>query len=139
MPVRFPATARTGFTKTSGVAAGGTINLTQEESRFLIAAKEVVAPTQMVNTVAPAVTGTAQVGQTLTTTNGTWTGANAVITRNWQKQFGTAGYNDINGATALTYVPVTADVGATIRCRVCETNGAGPRYANSNATSAVIP
>ena len=135
---RFPVTARAGFTKMSGAAPGAEISLTPEESRFLIAVGDAVAPTEMVNTVAPAITGTAQVGATLTTTDGTWTGDDGVITRNWQKQHGSAGYNDINGATAATYVPVVADITATIRCRVRNINGAGPRYVNSNVTAAVI-
>jgi hypothetical protein len=64
-----------------------------------------------VNTVAPAVTGTATVGQTLSTTNGTWTGAPApTFTYQWQR----AGSN-IGGATASTYLLVIADVGSTIR------------------------
>ena len=135
---RFPVSARAAGNKISGVADGGTINLTPEESRFLIAAGEAVAPTEMANTVAPAITGTAQVGATLTTTNGTWTGADGIITRQWQKQHATEGYNDIPGAQALTYVPVVADIGATIRVRVRNINGAGPRYGLSNVTAAVI-
>jgi hypothetical protein len=133
---KFPVTARAGFTKMSGVAPGGTISLTPEDSRFLIATGDAVAPTGMVNTVAPAVTGTATATSTLTTTDGTWTGSNGTITRNWQKNHG-GGYNDINLATGSTYVLTTADVGATVRCRVRNINGAGPVYANSNATAAV--
>jgi hypothetical protein len=86
-----------------------------------------------VNTVAPAVTGTATVGQTLTTTNGTWTGAPApTFTYQWQR----SGSN-IGGATSSTYVLVVADVGATVRCVVTATNPLGAASANSNATSAV--
>jgi hypothetical protein len=58
-----------------------------------------------VNTVAPAVTGTATVGQTLSTTNGTWLGAPApTFTYQWQR----SGSN-IGGATSSTYVLVAAD------------------------------
>jgi hypothetical protein len=134
---KFPVTTRTTGNKITGATDASTVDLTPEESRFLIGAKEAVAPTAMANTVAPAITGTAQVGETLTTTNGTWTGSNGVITRQWQKDHG-GGYNDINGATGLTYDPVDADVGATIRCRVRNINGAGPVYALSNETEAVI-
>jgi hypothetical protein len=96
--------------------------------------KSQVAGTKPVSTVAPAITGTAQVGQTLTVTNGTWTGA-ATITyaRQWQ-----AGGVNIAGATGTTYVPVVGDIGKVITCRVTATNGLGSTAATSNATAAVI-
>lgn len=87
-----------------------------------------------VNTVAPAVTGTATVGQTLTTTDGTWTG-DATISFTYQWQHGTT---NISGATAGTYVIEVAYVGETIRCVVTGTNDTGNASANSNATAAVI-
>jgi hypothetical protein len=86
-----------------------------------------------VNTVAPVVSGTATVGQTLTTTNGTWTGAPApTFTYQWQRVT-----TNISGATSSTYVLVAADVGNTIRCVVTATNPLGAVSANSNATAAV--
>lgn len=140
MPQRFPVTARAGFTKLSGAAPGAPISLTIEEARFLIAAKEAVAPTPLVNTLAPAVTGTAKVGQTLSCTQGTWTGANGQYTYEWQADHG-AGFNTIlHGNGTNTFVPTTDQIGATIRCRVRGINGtAVPVYANSNVTSAVVP
>lgn len=85
------------------------------------------------NTVAPAVTGTAQVAQTLTTTNGTWAGNAATYTRQWKR----GGTVDI-GTGALTYVPVAADVGFSISCVVTATNSTGSVSATSNSTAAVI-
>jgi len=85
------------------------------------------------NTVAPVVSGTATFGQTLTTTNGTWTGVpTPTYTYQWQR----AGSN-ISGATGSTYQLVSADVGNAIRCVVTATNTAGSSSANSNATAAV--
>lgn len=90
------------------------------------------------NTVAPAITGTAQVGQTLTVTNGTWTGPARTFTRQWKS----GGENVGTGAT--TYVPVASDVGKAITCvvvAVANANiaGAGARAtATSNATANVI-
>jgi hypothetical protein len=86
------------------------------------------------NTVAPAITGTAQVGQTLTTTNGTWANATgATYTRQWKR--GTTSV----GAGATTYVPVVGDIGSPITCEVAAAlpNGAIVT-ATSNATSNVI-
>lgn len=87
-----------------------------------------------VNTVAPAITGTAQVGETLTRTNGTWVG-DATIT------FATAWKADgvvIDGETAATYDPVIGDIGAVITVTITATNGKGVATATSTATEAVI-
>jgi len=64
------------------------------------------------NSSVPTISGTAQVGQTLTATTGTWTHNPTSFTYQW-KRAGTA----IGGATGLTYVPVTGDVP---RCRIHE-------------------
>jgi len=85
------------------------------------------------NTVAPAVTGTATFGQTLSTTNGTWTGVpTPTFTYQWQR----ASVN-ISGATSSTYTLVAADVGNTIRCVVAATNAISAVSANSNSTASV--
>ena len=92
-----------------------------------------VAGNAPVNTVAPAVTGTATFGQTLTTTNGTWTGTpTPTFTYQWQRVT-----TNISGATSSTYVLVAADVGNTIRCVVTATNAVSAVSANSNSTAAV--
>lgn len=80
------------------------------------------------NVVAPSISGTAQVGQQLTCSPGTWTGT-APITFSYQwRRNGTA----ISGATASTYTLVAADEGATIRCSVTATNVVGSATAESN-------
>jgi len=86
-----------------------------------------------VNTVAPVVSGTATVGSTLTTTNGTWTGApTPTFTYQWQRNT-----SNISGATSSTYVVQLADVGFTLRCVVTGTNSVGSASANSNSTATV--
>ena len=88
-----------------------------------------------VNTTAPAVTGTTTVGQTLTTTNGTWTGVpSPTFTYQWFRSPSTS----ISGATSSTYTLTAADAGNTIYCRVTATNAAGSASANSNTTSAIL-
>lgn len=86
-----------------------------------------------INTVAPVVTGTAQVRQTLTCSTGTWAGA-APITYAYQWQQGTT---DIVGATTSTYVIPSTYVGIALRCVVTATNIGGSIATSSNATSAV--
>ena len=89
--------------------------------------------TSPVNTVAPVVSGTATVGQTLSTTNGTWTGtATITFTYQWQRNG-----VDITSATSGTYTLVAADVSNPIRCVVTGTNTIGNSSANSNATANV--
>ncbi len=78
-------------------------------------------------------TGTASVGATLSTTDGTWANTPSSYTYQWQR----AGVN-IGSATASTYLLIGADTGSTIRCVVTATNAAGSTPANSNATSAVV-
>lgn len=86
-----------------------------------------------VNTVAPAITGTATVGQTLTTTNGTWTGVpTPTYTRQWYAD-GVA----ISGATGTTRVLAAGEQGKVITVVVTATNSAGVATKVSNATAAV--
>lgn len=89
-----------------------------------------VAPT---NTVLPAITGTAEVGETLTVSNGTFTG-DATITYSYQWY---AGGVAIAGATSGTFDLTSAQLGKIITARVTATNAAGTAFAFSNATAAV--
>jgi hypothetical protein len=81
-----------------------------------------------VNTAAPVISGTAQVGSTLTTTNGTWTGSPTGYTYQWLRN----GAN-ISGATSSSYLLVIADLAATITVIVTATNTAGSDSATSTA------
>ena len=86
-----------------------------------------------INTVAPAVTGTAQNREILSCTTGTWTGPGITYTYQWQH-----GTTNISAATSNTYTLTAAYIGETIRCIVTATNITAAVAANSNATSAVI-
>jgi hypothetical protein len=89
--------------------------------------KAISSGTAPVNTVAPTTTGNLQVGQTLSGTDGTWTGTATInFTYQWKRNG-----SDISGATASTYVAVEADAGQAIRRDVTGTNGIG----NSTAAS----
>lgn len=85
-----------------------------------------------VNSAAPAITGTAKVGQTLTAANGTWSGS-PTFTRQWK-----ANGAVINGATGTTYVPVAGDISKTITVTVTATNTKGWVTKTSAATAAVV-
>jgi len=81
-----------------------------------------------VNTVAPVASGTSAVGQTLTTTTGTWTGV-APITYAYQWYY--AGSNPIAGATGTTVVIPVAAYDWYIWCVVTATNAGGSTTAQT--------
>jgi hypothetical protein len=86
----------------------------------------------------PGVTGTAQQGQTLTATPGTWSAADATVGYQWRR-CDAAGANcaDIPGATTSTYAVTPADVGTTLRVVVTATNRFGSAPATSAQTAVV--
>ena len=86
----------------------------------------------------PTISGTAQVGQTLSASTGTWSGSPTSFAYQWRRcDSGGTGCADLPGAGASTYVPVGGDVGSTLRVRVTATNDAGSSSAES-APSAVV-
>ncbi len=92
------------------------------------------------NTALPAVSGSATVSSTLTTTNGSWTtdAGNIVYTYQWQRCDG-AGNNcaNIAGATKNTYVVQVADNGRRLKATVTARNNDGAASATSAATAVV--
>jgi hypothetical protein len=96
-----------------------------------------VAPS---NTSAPSISGTTQVGQTLSADVGSWSGTAPIsYVYQWRRcDSGGASCADIAGATGSTYTLVTADGGSTIRVVVTASNSAGSSGATS-AQTAVVP
>jgi hypothetical protein len=85
------------------------------------------------NTVAPVISGTPTVGQTLSSTTGTWTGTVPITyTYQWKR----AG-SDIVGATSSTYILVQADATFAVTCVVTGTNIAGSANATSNSLTII--
>lgn len=95
-----------------------------------------------VNTVAPAITGTVQQGQVLTTNNGTYANAPTGYVRQWKRADAANGTGNVTnvGAGATTYTPIAGDVGKYIFCEVLASNANGPAasVARSNIVGPVL-
>jgi hypothetical protein len=95
------------------------------------------------NTGEPSILGTPVEGNTLTTTNGTWSGLPTTFAYGWLRCPNDGGAADgsncgvIPDATTSAYQVLAADVGFRIRVRVTASNTDGPASAASNATSIV--
>jgi len=81
---------------------------------------------------APAISGTAQVGYTLSVSNGVWSFTPSSYAYQWK-----ADGTNISGATGSTYNPVVGDIGKAITCQVTATNAGGSTAATTAATAAV--
>lgn len=86
-----------------------------------------------INSVAPAITGDAYQGETLTCSTGTWSNTPDVYSYQWNRS-GVA----IIGATANTRVLALADVGAVMTCTVTATNLGVSAVKVSAGTAAVL-
>ncbi len=76
-------------------------------------------------TTAPALSGTAKVGETLVASEGVWTG-NPTLTLQWLRNG-----VEISGVSGASYVLAADDTGATITVRVSATNAGGTTIATS--------
>jgi hypothetical protein len=89
------------------------------------------SPGVPVNTSPPTSAGITTVGQVLTVTPGTWTGATSLAYQ-WRAD----GIN-IGGATATTYLLTAGEAGKTVTCRELATNAGGTAAAISNGLGPV--
>jgi hypothetical protein len=93
------------------------------------------------NTAPPTISGTARDGDTLTASEGTWSGTDPMtFTYQWQRCDGN-GLNCANlaGATSRTYAVQTSDVNNRLRVVVTATNTDGSDTASSQPTGVVSP
>jgi hypothetical protein len=96
------------------------------------------------NLTAPTITGTAQVGSTVTAHKGSWTGVpDPDFSYQWEA-CDSSGANcaDISGKTGTAYTPVSGDTGKTLRVKVSASNlagNAGPVESAATAAVAAAP
>ena len=90
------------------------------------------------NNYPPTITGTPQQGQTLTSSQGTWSNAPTSFANRWQR-CNASGDNsvDISSGTSTSYALTASEVSATVRVAVTATNSSGSTIAVS-ATTAVV-
>lgn len=86
----------------------------------------------------PTISGTPAEGQTLTTSNGGWSGSSVTYAYKWERCDMTGGScAAISGATGSSYSLSSADVGNTLRSVVTATNSGGSRTGTSVPTAVV--
>ena len=105
--------------------------LRAQRPRLVADAKKYKAQTTPpTNTSVPAITGTPNVGHTLTVTMGIWTGAPTAYGAQWKRD-GVA----IPGATFANYLATAQDVGHTLLCAVTAFTGGGQAAVNSGSVT----
>ena len=108
-----------GSVRAQGV---GSVYFTDEDSNLPI------------NLTPPVISGTAERGETLSSTTGTWTGTGTIIfAYQWQRD-----NVNISGATSSTYVLVADDDNTSITCVVTATDDVGSTNSLSNAISPIL-
>ena len=110
--------------------AGGSASVASAETAVVDPAGPPVA------VVAPALSGIAQEGETLTATAGSWSGSPTRFAYRWEPPTGRAGPRS-RAPRHQAYLLVAADVGRSVRVMVTATNGSGPTSSASEVTAAV--
>jgi subtilisin family serine protease len=99
----------------------------------------VTPPSPPASTSLPTVSGTAQDGQTLGASAGSWSGSPTSYAYQWQRcDSSGAACAPLAGATTSSYAVQTADVGSTLRVTVTASNSAGSATATSTQTAIVL-
>jgi hypothetical protein len=89
------------------------------------------------NKTLPTIAGTAEAGQTLTATRGTWANSPTSFTFAWSRCDTSGNGCAPIGATGKIYTPTNADVAHTLRVTVTAKNASGSAKATSSPTSIV--
>lgn len=99
--------------------------------------QEAVPPS---SSLPPALSGSAQVGQSLSSSPGSWSGSSPMsYSFQWLRcDASGASCVSIDGATGSSYVAASADVGSTLRSLVTASNSAGSATARSTQSSVVV-
>jgi hypothetical protein len=143
-----PIAGATGTTYTATRAdAGDMLQVVETATENGVSASTATAPTAVVTAnpipvaqSAPTISGTAQSGQTLTATTGTWTNRPTAYAYQWSRCAATCA--PITGATSSTYTATDADVGDTLEVTVTasvQTTAGQPLTSEPTAVIAAAP
>jgi hypothetical protein len=103
-----------------------------------LSASAATSPSKPKNTVLPAITGTAAVGQTLTAGSGNWSGTTPMtFYYQWARSNAKGGFDPIPAATSNSYTLTSSDAGHALFVQVKATNTAGEAWADSKPTAIV--
>ena len=93
------------------------------------------------NTDRPEISGTPEVGETLTADEGTWTGNPTSYSFQWQRcdADNIVACLNVAGATSKSYALHTGDLGYRLRVRVTAHNARGATTASSATTAVIAP
>lgn len=105
---------------------------------------ETTASTQVLEiptpTASPTLSGTAQVGQVISTSAGTWAGLpTPTITYQWERSTDGVSFSNISAATSASYTVQVADLNDFLRCNVTGTNSVGNASIATTDSAQVIP
>jgi hypothetical protein len=116
----------------------GKVGIAEAKRIARLTAAHVRATLVPANTVVPTITGTPQVGQTLTALPGTWLSFPTGYTYQWQRCDVTgANCAPVTGATGSSYVVAAEDVGVTLDVVATAQNSYGTGTATSEPTAVV--
>lgn len=123
--------------KVTATNADGSASAQSNQTAPVEATTSAAAPK---NTTAPTITGTPKVGQTLTASDGSWSGNPTGYTYAWQRcDADIATCANVVGATGKTYGVRIADLGYRLRVSVTAKSDKGNATANSAITAIVQP
>jgi hypothetical protein len=130
----------------NGQTSAGTANtVSVGEGNTTSGINVAMVPSAPHNTAAPAITGTALVGDALTCSNGSWTGEDMLAVQTGWPLTTPFGYqwlregSAVSGATSAGYVVQSADEGHSLSCEVTATNAAGHEASKSGSVTIPVP
>ena len=137
-----PAASDVGHALVLGVTAASPAGAATADSppTVAVAASGSAGSARPAVLTSPLLSGTAQVGQTLTANAGTWTGSPSAFAYLWRRCDATgATCTAVPGATGSTYLLTPGDIGSTLSLVVTATGAGGSQSASAPTTAVVAP
>jgi GH18 family chitinase len=130
-----------GLTYSLGVDAYNAAQIHSNQTTVSTATAACTTATAPASTGPPVVTGLAQVGSQLSTTNGTWSGTTPMtFTYSWWDCDASGNAcTQIGSAGAAQYIVASGDVGDTIRAQVTAKNTVGSATSPMSTPTATVP